>query len=172
MKQTLITYIFLIPVLMFAQIESETENEDHIKHRLSLGLGHTHIPEDNGDKVLYASWALDYDYHFNETWGIGLETDIIMESFVIERPNGEELERKYPFSLTPVALFKPIEHWTFIGGIGAEFAPGETLAFTRLGVEYGVEISKKWELGASVLWDARWDYFNSWGLAIMISRVW
>ena len=176
MKQYLLILLFVLPVIAFSQSEEEFKREDHVKHRISIGLGHTHVPEgellDDKNKLAFASWTFDYDFHFNETWAIGLQTDLILESFIIVRSNEEELEREFPFSVTPVALFKPSERWTLIGGVGAEFAPGETLTFTRLGVEYGVEISKKWEVGATFLWDARWDYFNSWGLAIIISRTW
>jgi hypothetical protein len=176
LKPIFLLLLCVFPLQLLAQQEDQQEHEGPVKHRLSFGLGHTRVPSgellDSDKKLAFASWTLDYDYHFNERWGIGLETDLILESFVIVRPNEEELEREYPFSITPVAQFKPAERWTFLAGLGAEFAPGETLAYTRLGVEYGIEISDKWEVGATLLWDARWDYFNSWGLAIIISRVW
>jgi len=156
--------------------KAETEEEHHFKHRISLGLGHTHVPqnelEDGRNRLAFASWSLDYDYHFNPTWAIGLQTDLITESYTIIRGNDELLEREFPFSITPVALYKPFERWSFVGGVGVEFAPGENLWFTRIGVEYGVEISKKWEIGGTFLWDARWEYYDSWSLAIIISRTW
>lgn len=164
---------------MFLTHSQETDiaaQGNYYKHRLSLGLGHTHVPAgelaDGRDKIAFASWTLDYDYHFNERWAVGIQTDLIMESFIIMRQEDEEIERDFPFSVASVALFKPFERWSFVGGLGAEFAPGETLAFTRLGAEYGFEISEKWEIGVSLLWDAKWDYYNSWGLAFMISRLW
>lgn len=163
-------------LVSFSQESEELTGKTHKRHRISLGLGHTHIPSselvEGRNKLAFASWTLDYDFHFNERWAVGLQTDLILESFIVKRFNQEEIERDYPFSVSPVALFKPFERWSFIAGIGAEFAPGETLGFTRLGVEYGIEISEHWEFGITFLWDAKWEYYNSWGLAIMISRLW
>ena len=176
MRLLIVLILFTAPLQLRGQTDNESSTKSHAKHKVSLGLGHTHVPEgellDRKNKLAFASWTFDYNFYFNTTWAVGLQTDLILESFVIARSNQEELEREFPFSITPVALFKPAKRWGLIGGVGAEFAPGETLIFTRLGLEYGVEISEKWEIGATFLWDARWDYFNSWGLAIIISRVW
>jgi hypothetical protein len=43
---------------------------------------------------------------------------------------------------------------------------------TRLGMEYGFHLPKNWEIGASVVWDGKWKYYNSWGLAFTISKIW
>jgi hypothetical protein len=176
MKQVAFIICLVLTTFSAAPSESEIKNEPYVRHRLAVGLGHTHVPSnelvDGRNKLAFASWTLDYDFHFNEKWGIGLETDFISESFTIIRPDGEELEREFPFSVTPVALYKPSERWTLAAGVGAEFAPGETLVFTRVGVEYGIEISDRWEIGAHLLWDARWDYYNAWSLALVISRLW
>ena len=176
LKHLLCLLISLISLISIAQESESSESTELKKHRISLGLGHTHIPSseliEGRNKLAFASWTLDYDFHFNERWALGLQTDLIMESFIIKRFNQEEIERDYPFSVSPVVLFKPFERWSFVAGVGAEFAPGETLGFTRLGVEYGIEISENWEFGITFLWDAKWEYYNSWGLALMISRLW
>lgn len=101
-------HILLCLSLLGALELSAQETTEHVKHRVSLGLGHTHVPQgelaDGNNKLAFASWTFDYDFHFNEHWAIGLQTDLILESFVIIRRNEEEIEREYPFSITPVAL--------------------------------------------------------------------
>ena len=145
-------------------------------NRLGFGLGHTHISEGKVDGktqwLATASWSLNFDHWISDKWAIGVQSDMILENFKIEGQDKQEIERSYPLSLVPVAIFKPGEHWSFVGGAGIEFSSGHNIGLTRLGMEYGRELPKGWELGAALVWDDKWNYYNSWGLAIVISRVW
>ena len=97
MKQLLCLFIAFVSLFSFSQESEAIESAEFKKHRISLGLGHTHIPSseliEGRNKLAFASWTLDYDFHFNERWAIGLQTDLIMESFIIKRFNQEEIER-------------------------------------------------------------------------------
>lgn len=146
-------------------------------HRLTLGLGHEHVPrgevEGESKWLTLPSWSLNYDYRLAERWGVGFQTDLILESFVVEAPDGASVERSYPLSLVPVAFYSPTERLLLIGGTGVEVAAGEqTLWMTRFGAEYGVEVGRKWEVGATAVWDARWNYYDAWGIAFTVSRRW
>jgi hypothetical protein len=156
---------------------SEGEHESMKgSHRLTLGLGHTHISEGKVDGetqwLVAASWSFNYDYWLSDKWAVGLQNDIILETFKIENHEQELVERSRPWAIVPVAIFKPGKHWSFLGGVGKEIASGRNLTLTRLGIEYGHELPKHWELGAALVWDNKWNYYNSWGLAITISKVW
>ena len=174
-------YLFMVIAAkpVFAQ-HTGAEGESHpaLKgaHRLALGLGHTHVSEGQVDGktqwLAMPSWSLNYDYWVSEKWGIGLQNDLILQSFIIENHEEELIERSYPFALVPVALYKPGKHMTLIGGVGAEYAKGHTLTMTRLGFEYGFHLPKNWEVGAAMVWDGKWNYYNSWGLAFSISKIW
>lgn len=145
-------------------------------NRIGFGLGHTHISEGKVDGktewLATASWSLNFDHWFSNKWAAGLQTDMILETFKIEAHDQEEIERSYPISAVPVAIFKPGHHWSFVGGVGIEFSKGHNIGLTRLGIEYGHELPKGWEVGAALVWDDKWNYYNSWGIAIVISRVW
>lgn len=145
-------------------------------NRLSIGLGHTSISkgerEGKTQWIATASWSLNYDYWLSDRWAIGLQNDIILETFIIEDHKNEFIERKYPVSIVPVALYKPGEHLSIIGGVGVEFSEGHNLALTRIGLEYGFHVHKNWEVGACLLWDNKWDYYNSWAIAFTVSRLW
>ena len=91
---------------------------------------------------------------------LGLQSDLIVESFVIEDCSEELIERKYPFTLVPVAMYKPGKHWTFLIGAGMEFSEGHNLGMTRLGVEYGLHLPRNWEAGIALVWDGKWNYYN------------
>lgn len=142
-------------------------------HRITLGLGHTHISQGSVDGetewLATASWSLNYDYWLANRWAIGLQNDLILEQFVIEHGQDEQLERKYPFSTVPVVLFKPVPLLALIGGAGVEYASGEAIGLTRLGAEVGWHVGRHWEVGGAVVWDNKWGYYNSWGIAFTVS---
>jgi hypothetical protein len=174
--------IWLIVVNFSAQAQEKThaniESHQSMKgtSRLTLGLGHTHVSNGKVDGktkwLAFPSWSLNYDYWLFDKWAIGLQNDLILESFVVENHKQELIERKYPFAVVPVALFKPGKYFTLIGGIGAEFSKGHTLAMTRIGLEYGFHLPNNWEVGAAMVWDGKWNYYNSWGIAFTLSRIW
>lgn len=102
-----------------------------------------------------------------------MQLEWLLQTFVVENDRtGQNLERTYPLSIIPVGLYRLDEHWTVAAGVGGEVSEGEFLALTRLGVEFGVELSGPWEVGATLVWDNKWDYYNSWGFACTISRLW
>jgi hypothetical protein len=181
-----IVYFFIVFCLICFSGFSQ-ESNDHIKHdshvssnkglnRITLGLGHTHVSEGqiDGDTkwLALASWSINYDHWFSEKLAVGLQNDIVLESFIIEHGDEELLERSYPVSSVPVFLYKPGKNLVILGGIGAEISQGTTLTMTRLGLEYGFHLSPKWEVGVTALWDGKWNYYNSWGLAFTFSRMW
>lgn len=144
--------------------------------RLTIGLGHTHVSKGKvaGETKWLAlpSWTINYDYWIQEQWAIGLQSDLILESFFIESNNQELIQRKYPIALVPVAVFKPSKHLSIAGGVGAEFSKGHNLLTTRLGIEYGFHLPSNWEVGVAAVWDNKWEYYNSWGLAFTFSKIW
>lgn len=144
--------------------------------RLTLGLGHTHVSQGKVDGetkwLALPSWSFNYDYRITEKWAIGLQGDLVLESFVIENNEEELIERKYPLAIVPVAIYKPGKHFSFLGGVGAEFSEGHTLSMTRLGMEYGFHLPNNWEVGVAMVWDGKWNYYNSWGVNFTLSRLW
>lgn len=167
----------------FAQHGEEEKARSHEEHhgmkgahRLTLGLGHTHVSQGiiNGKRewLTLPSWSLNYDYWFSNKWAAGLQTDLILETFVIEDKEGVEFERTRPVTLVPVAIFKPGKRLSILAGVGGEFAKEHDFMLTRLGFEYGFHIPGNWEVGAALVWDNKWNYYNSWGLAFTFSKIW
>jgi hypothetical protein len=115
---------------------------------------------------------LNYDYWLSNKWAIGLQNDIILESFIVESGKEEFLERNYPIAIVPVAMFKPGKHLSFILGAGTEMAHGHSIGLTRVGFEYGFHLPKNYEIGVAAVWDNKWNYYNSWGIAFTASKIW
>jgi hypothetical protein len=114
--------------------------------------------------LVAGSWSINYDYWISDKWALCLQNDLILENFKIEDKESEIIERKRPIMMVPVAIYKPGKHFSFIGGVGMEYAFGKTLGLTRLGVKYGFHIPNNWEVGVAVVWDNKWRYYNTWGM--------
>jgi len=114
---------------------------------------------------------LNYDYWISNKWAIGLQTDLVLEKFIVEESDGQELEREKPFAIVPVGIFKPWKHFSFIAGAGIELEKEENLGLTRIGVEYGCELPKGWEAGIALIWDDKWSHYNSWALEFSFSKT-
>lgn len=144
-------------------------------HRITLGLGHTSVSEgkidDKTEWLSMPSWSLNYDYWISEKFSVGLQNDLIVESFKITDHEEEEIERHYPLTTVPVILYKPWNNFSFLGGVGAEFSGGHALWLTRLGAEFGVHIPGNWEAGAALVWDGKWNHYNSYGILFSFSKL-
>lgn len=156
------------------EIEHEVP-EKLLRHRVSLMIGHTHIPsgESEGEKKLFSvpSWGLDYNFQINRKWALGLHSDFITETFsVIDFEGNQEFERERPLTMTLVGIYKPHERWSFLAGAGKEFAREENLSLLRLGIERGWEIENDWEVFATIQYDLKFGVYDSWMIGAGFSK--
>lgn len=164
----LISYIVAIALgTAVCYSQESSEKTESGPHRITVGLGHTHLlkgKDIDGETVWLpvTSWALNYDYLLTSKFRIGIQTDFVIEKFVVEDTDNEALERDRPVAIVPVALFAFAEHFSLVAGGGVEFEAEENLGMSRLGIEYGVEIVAGW--------DAKWGYYDSWGLEFTFSK--
>ena len=172
-----ICLFFLISFESFAQENTEVEKaEDDRKgmHQLTLFISHSVIaPGDAHERVAEPSWAIDYNYWISSHWAIGLHNDIILENYEVIEPGSEPestIERTNPVASVAAVVFKPKKHSSFILGMGIEFAKEENLTMNRIGYEYSWEIGHKWDLGAGITYDIKWDEYDTWIIGLGVSR--
>ncbi|MDH3710179.1 MAG: porin family protein [Cyclobacteriaceae bacterium] len=162
-------------------MEHETEAHDHSEehefkhHKISLVIGHTHIPAGNPDEgrvgtVIAPSWGIDYEYWFNHKWAVGLHTDLEMISYVIDNEERSELERERPFIISVVGLFKPINSLVVYVGPGIELEKNENFMVYRFGVEYEFEMGKHWELSPGIFYDSKEGIYDSWSVGLAVGK--
>ncbi|WP_299782115.1 hypothetical protein [uncultured Formosa sp.] len=185
MKKTLLLLILLQlgAYTIYAQESENKHNEETEEgfehHQIGVMIGHAHI--DEGHHVEGNRWlvvpmvSLNYNYWFTKNWAVGLHTDFILETYEIlketEEGESEVLERELPIAPAIMAAYKPGEHFAFMVGVGEEFAKEEDLFLIRGEVEYSLELPKAFELGAAIGYDLRFDEYDSWVLAIGISKM-
>lgn len=179
MKKILLNVLLLLIVVFVNAQETEhkEEGKEHLekKHSIAVLISHTQIAEGikGEDKkwISVPSWGIDYNYEINERWVIGLHNDIIVESFIVEHKDGNEIERSSPIATAFVGMFKPIKILSLVLGAGGEFSKEENLFLIKAGVEYGHRILQdNWELIASITNDLKLDAYNSWNIGFGIAR--
>ena len=147
-------------------------------HSISALLSHTMIKDGIRDGktewIAFPSFAFDYNFVFSPKWRIGLHNDLIFEDFIVASKNGEdetnELERSEPIASVLVGGFKPGKHFTFEAGMGYEFSKEENLFLTRIGTEYAVELPKEWELIVNLVYDVKWNAYDSFAFGVGVSK--
>jgi hypothetical protein len=159
------------------QIKEENKTDIKSHQRVSIVISHSHIPAANsvnGDKRMFvaASLGVNYEVWLNRRWGVGLHNDITMQSFNIEKRSGEEIvSRDFPVLATLAMVYKPFNHWIFLAGPGIEFEKNENFRVIKTGVEYSIEIPKKWEIGFGIEYDRKLRGYSSWLAGIGISKI-
>lgn len=177
----------LTVALLFSYSHSLAQHHEDAKepfrphHSIGIVISHAQVFDGrdiNGAKKVLSlpSWGLDYTFQFKPKWGIGLHTDIITETFEVEKHlenggSGDIIERSYPIAPALMGIYKPGHHWSFLLGAGVEFAKEENFFLNRAGVEYSVELKKEWEIFGSLSYDFKWGGYDTWILGMGISKI-
>ena len=181
MKKKLSIIVAMISIVStaFSQEEKKEETkEEGLKgtHRLTLIIGHSHVfggIKENGEKGLkvFPFWGFDYDYWLSNRLAIGVQTDMVVETFEVEDHENTVIERTRPVTTVAAAIIKASKTIGFIAGMGGEFAHEGSFAVTRLGMEVGWEMKNNWEFGISLVYDIKWNGYDSWGIGFGITKL-
>ena len=182
-KKCIESFSLLIVILFSASLlAQESQDKEVFKphHQIGISINHVHVfegrdDEGNREVLTLPAWGVDYTYHISKKWAIGLHTDFIIEKFKVEKnlASGEDketVERSYPIAPALMGIYKPNEHWSFLLGMGGEFAKEEDYLLTRIGVEYGYELPKGWEIFGTFSYDFKWNAYDSWGIGLGIAK--
>ena len=178
-KYLLLILILCLNVVANAQSAHDSEGkekEEKYRHRFTIMMANSHIPnienESQNKFSIVPAWGFDYDFWFNKKWAIGLHNDLILQQFKIKKEEDHTIvERSYPIGMCAVAIFKPFKHVSFISGIGKEFEKHESFGMWKLGVEYGFELPKAFELSLNLQYDNKFNTYDSWLFGIGISKL-
>jgi hypothetical protein len=185
MKKLIKQYLVLLFAVLifpwniaFAQEENHNHGNKHNHgfHRLTGMMGYALLDNSFSDQsnevLIVPAIGLNYDYIFKKGWGLGLHSDILLQQFKVEtHGDKEEIIRENPFALLGMLLYKPHHRWTVTGGYGIEFEKHENLQMIRIGVEYGIELPKDWELGFSLEFDIKPGAYNTLLFGIGFSKL-
>lgn len=182
-KNILCTLLFSLTNYFSINCTAQESKDNEIfkpHHQIGISINHVHVFEgrdDDGNREVLTlpAWGIDYTYHLSKKWAIGLHTDFIIEKFKVEKnlQSGDEketVERSYPIAPALMGIYKLNDHWSFLLGMGGEFAKEEDYLLTRAGVEYGYELPKGWEIFGTFSYDIKWNAYDSWGIGLGIAK--
>lgn len=166
------------------------KNEYFKKHSIGFMMSHTHlktaVKDNSGDSYLaLPSFAINYNYIFNEKWALGWHNDIIIEEFVVSSSDSHQLkaalksennedqtiDRGKPVSTAIMLTYKPIKHLALLAGGGMEFSKHKDFAVVRLGLETPFHIPNNWEIFGSLLFDININAYNSLSFGLGIAKL-
>ena len=166
------------------------ENEHFKKHAISFVISHTHLKtgvKDNSGNSFLAlpSFAINYNYNFNEKWALGWHNDIIIEEFVVSGSGSHEsevifksetnedktIDRGKPVSSAIMLTYKPYKHLALLAGGGMEFSKHKDFAVVRLGLEAPFHMPNNWEVFGSLLFDININAYNSLSFGLGIAKL-
>lgn len=176
-KNIFIVMLLLGGIALSAQEHKELQAEKwQPYHRISISMLNGHIPSINSGSGAFRNtivpiWGFDYDYWFHPNWGVGLHNDWTLQQFkVLKEEGGTLVERSRPFSMSLTALYKPTEHLVFTVGAGKEWERSEHLGLVNLGIEYGWELPKDWELSVNGKYEKKISVYTTWMFGLGVSK--
>jgi hypothetical protein len=149
----------MIGMSLHAQVHHEAPTASHHealhpKFRVASFISHTLIPTPfNESHAFIPSWGIDVEYWPSSRFGIGLHNDIELETFFVEGPEEELVEREYPIVSTLDALYRPVGGFILVAGVGYEFEKMDDFFILRFGAEYEFELSNHWDVFTTFSYD-------------------
>ncbi len=130
------------------------QEASHPKFRVASFIGHTLIPTPHNESHAFIpSWGIDLEYWPSAHFGIGLHNDIELETFFIEGPEEELVEREYPIVSTVDALYRPVGGLILVAGLGYELEKNDDFFIMRFGAEYEFELKDHWDVFTTFSYD-------------------
>ena len=102
-----------------------------------------------------------------------MHTDFIIEEFEVKSPGHEDpvIKRSFPISMVAAGSYKPLHYLSVVLGGGLEYTPEDTFAVVRFGVEPSIELSEKWEVVLSMMYDININAYNSWNMGVGVAWI-
>lgn len=163
----------LILTLGFSLWGRPAEPENHLPHwRGVVQIGHTLIDAHHWNShLMIPSIGFDLEYWPVRQFGVGLHSDMEIQSFVVQSVEGEGIQRVLPLVQTVDALWKPWKDLVLIAGPGLEFERTKSYALFRIGMEYEIEFGHHWDISPTLFYDNRFGHdYNTFSIALGIGK--
>jgi len=176
-KNILLALIIVISNYTDILAQEVNKGQQEFNHfRLAFTIGHGYIPQANSNNpnfLIIPTIGLEFQYWFNQKWGISLKNDLEIANYTVEIEDdaGNKVVRENPLIISMPILFSPWENGiTFIAGPGVEIEESENFSVFRLGIAYEFEFGNKWDFEPEVIYDLKNGRINSFTIAFGVGK--
>lgn len=158
------------------------DNDEHHDHefkrfRVAVNLAHAYMPKAatglDGGALIIPVWGLDFQFWFNEKWGLALKNDIEIAQYVLTEndDSGEIQLRENPLIISLPLYYSPWEGGlTFFTGPGIELEEDHNFWVYRFGLGYEFELPGHWDFAPEFVYDLKNGSINSFTIAIGVGK--
>ncbi len=173
----LISFVLVLVAItsnIYGQSHDNADGHGHEfkKFRVAVNLGHGHIPTasmPDNSFVAIPVWGLDFQFWFNEKWGVALKNDIEIAKYTVSE-NTEQL-RENPVIISLPVLFSPWDNGlTFLAGPGIELEEHQNFSVFRFGLGYEFEFGNHWDFAPEFVYDLKNGHINTFTIAIGVGK--
>ncbi len=144
--------------------DSHTQNaeshENFQHHHLAVFTGYAliggAIDEDGQTRpTIIPVVGLDYNYWFNHKIALGLQNDLELSSYTVERDEQEYLDRNYAFVTALICIYEPVKNWALFAGPGYEFEEHHNFPLLKIGTDIGKSFEDGWGVALTISYDIK-----------------
>ena len=155
--------------------EHHEGKEEHKRHVVGFGLGHSMVLQGVRDgevgNIYVPSFLAQYSYMISEKVGIGLNVDVLIETFAIEDRDGIEVERERPVATILVGDYEIGKRFALVVGAGVEWEKNENYGLLRFGLDYAHPLGDKgFEFLATFTSDILFGGYNTINLGLGVGK--
>ncbi len=140
------------------QHAEDQHTEDQLSfqhHRIVLLTGYALIwgaldLDGNSKPRIIPVLGFDYEYWFTHKIGLGLQSDIELASYSVEKDHQDYIERNFAFATAMVFLYEPIPNWALFAGPGHEFEAQHNFPLLKIGTDISKSFEDGWGVGLTV----------------------
>ena len=174
-SRTLYTALVIILASFTGFSQLKTEKSESI-FGVSLVLGHASIPaaeyiSGSTEYLVAPSWGLDFSYDITKNWTITSANEIILQEFVVNNKNVQNLTREYPFSSSIVFGYL-FDFGLAIGtGPGLEFEKNHNFFIWKIEMEYYLPLGEKWFFKPIISYETKNGQYASYSVGFGVEYV-
>ncbi|MCK5691543.1 MAG: hypothetical protein KAI08_01810 [Bacteroidales bacterium] len=171
--------LLLMTSITIGQTHEAAHDEGHEfkRFRAAVNIAHAYMPKATADidggTLIIPVWGLDFQFWFNEKWGLALKNDIEIAQYVLTESDdsGEVQLRENPLIISLPLYYSPWEGGlTFFTGPGIELEEDHNFWVYRFGLGYEFELPGHWDFAPEFVYDLKNGNINSFTIAIGVGK--
>jgi len=167
--------LFCLMMVPSALLSQEEHNHEW-KNRAAFFTGTSMAPtmldgKDPSMFIFVPTYGLEYERKITPWMALGVLTEIELENYVIEKSDGEVIDRSFVYVGTLLVLLKtPVKHLIFYFGPGYELASEQNFSIFKIGIEYDIEIGHNWGIAPDIAYDRISNVYRTFTFGIAIGK--